>query len=182
MPSEVKVEEEIEIPEGVEVKIEGSKVIVKGKKGTLEKKLSYPGVNIIKKDNKVVVECWYPRRKQKAIVGTYASHIRNMIKGVTEGFEYKLKVVYSHFPISVKVQGKEIIVENFLGEKYPRKTEIYGDCEVIVKGQEIIVRGIDIEQCGITAARLEQLTRIKDKDIRVFQDGIYIVEKPNKPV
>jgi large subunit ribosomal protein L6 len=105
-----------------------------------------------------------------------------MIKGVTQGFTYKMKVVYSHFPITVKVQGREVIVENFLGEKVPRKTEIFGNCVVKVSGQDITVEGINKEEVGQTVARIEQLTRVKNRDPRVFQDGIYLVERDGVPV
>jgi len=112
------------------------------------------------------------------MVGTFWAHIRNLIRGVTEGFEYKLKVVYAHFPIKLRVEGDEVIIENFLGEKHPRKAKIVGRVKVEIRGQEIIVKGIDKEECGQTAANLEQATKIKRLDPRVFQDGIYIVEKP----
>ncbi len=171
------IEEKIEIPENVEITLVGNEIIVKGPKGELRRALSYPGVSIEKKDSYILVYSSTLRKRQRAMVGTFAAHIRNMIKGVTEGFEYKLKVVYSHFPISVKVKGKEVVIENFLGEKTPRKTKIFGNCEVIVKGNEIIVKGINKEEVGQTAANIEQATRIKDKDPRVFQDGIYLVER-----
>ena len=103
--------------------------------------------------------------------------IRNMIEGVKEGFRYKLKIVYSHFPISVKVQGDKVIIENFLGEKAPRIAKIVGNTKVRVEKQDIIVEGPDIEEVGQTAANIEQATKIKGFDRRVFVDGIYIYEK-----
>jgi len=167
----------VEIPEGVSVSIEGAKVTVSGPKGTLERVLSYPGVEIVVEENKVRIRVMKDRRRQRAIAGTYAAHIRNMIKGVTEGFVYKMKVVYSHFPIQVKVQGNEVVISNFLGERHPRFAKIVGDTKVEVKGNELIISGIDKEAVGQTAANIEQATRVKDLDVRVFQDGIYIVEK-----
>ncbi|WP_457554851.1 50S ribosomal protein L6 [Candidatus Pyrohabitans sp.] len=174
--------EEVEIPEGVAVELEGDEVVVRGPKGELRKRLSYPGVRLYKQDGRVVVEARFPRKRQSAMVGTYVSHLRNMIKGVTRGFVYRMKVVYSHFPITVRVQGREIVVENFLGEKVPRRTEIFGNCTVRVSGQEITVEGINKEEVGQTAARIEQLTRVKKRDPRVFQDGIYLVERDGSPV
>lgn len=113
---------------------------------------------------------------------TFKAHINNMIKGVTEGFKYRLKVVYSHFPMTVKVQGDEVVIENFLGEKNPRRAKILPGVTVKVKGSEIEVEGIDKEAVGQTAANIEQATRITKWDRRVFQDGIYIVEKAGKPI
>ncbi|AAL81932.1 50S ribosomal protein L6 [Pyrococcus furiosus DSM 3638] len=182
MPVDAWIREEVEIPEGVEVTVEGYKVKVKGPKGELEREFFWPGIQIFTEDGNVVIYKDFPRRKDVAIARTFAAHIRNMIKGVTEGFTYKLKVVYSHFPISVKVQGDEVIIENFLGEKAPRKAKILPGVTVKVRGQEIIVEGIDKEAVGQTAANIEQATRITKWDRRIFQDGIYIVEKAGKPI
>jgi large subunit ribosomal protein L6 len=99
---------------------------------------------------------------------------------VTEGWEYEMEVFYSHFPMKVRVENDEVVIENFLGEKAPRRTTIHGDTEVSVDGEEITLTGSDIESVGQTAADIEQLTRVKDKDIRVFQDGVYITTKPNR--
>jgi len=100
-----------------------------------------------------------------------------MITGVTKGFTYKLKIVFSHFPISVKVQGDKILIENFTGEKTPRIAKIVGTAKVTVKGDDVIVQGINIEDVGQTAANIEQATKIKKKDPRIFLDGIYIYER-----
>ena len=182
MPIDAWVREEVEIPEGVEVIVENNVVKVKGPKGELQRELKYPGVQIFTEDGKVVIFKEFPRRRDIAIARTFKAHINNMIKGVTEGFTYKLKIVYSHFPMSVKVQGNEVVIENFLGEKNPRRAKILPGVTVKVMGQEVIVEGIDKEAVGQTAANIEQATRITKWDRRVFQDGIYIVEKAGKPI
>ncbi len=175
----VHYSEEVEIPENVTLEVEGMKVKVSGPKGTLERDFSHARHVIIRKeDNKVIVETYFANRKKKALVGSIAAHIRNMITGVTKGYRYKLKIIYSHFPISVKVQGKKIIIENYLGEKAPRYAEIFGDdVTVRVEGEDVIVEGINIEHVGQTAANIEKAARIKDYDPRVFMDGIYVYEK-----
>lgn len=179
MPKIVHVVEEIEIPENVEVKVNGLTVEVKGPKGTLTRDFSHArDIQIRIENGKIIVETYFANRRKKALVGSIAAHIRNMIKGVTRGFTYKLKIVYSHFPISVKVVDREVIIENFLGEKAPRKAKIIGDdVKVTVKGDEVIVEGIDIEHVGQTAANIELATKIKGYDPRVFLDGIYIYER-----
>jgi len=182
MPIDAWVREEVEIPEGVEVTVEKDVVKVKGPKGELERELKYPGVQIFTEDGKVVVFKEFPRKRDIAIARTFKAHIANMIKGVTEGFTYKLKVVYSHFPMTVKVQGDEVVIENFLGEKNPRRAKILPGVTVKVMGSDVIVEGIDKEKVGQTAANIEQATRITKWDRRVFQDGIYIVEKAGKPI
>lgn len=172
------VEERIALPEGVSAKVENSTIIVKGKGKELSRKLSYPGVAVFVENSSVVVKTESARRKVKAVAGTFAAHIKNMVKGVTTGFEYKLKIVYSHFPITVKREGNTVVITNFLGEKHPRRTTIAKDVEFEVKGDIITLRGADIEQLGQSAANLEKATAIKKRDRRVFQDGIYIIQKP----
>jgi len=167
----------VEIPEGVTVKVDGKKVEVIGERGRLVRDFSNSPVSIDIEDNQVVVSTDQSNRKAIAMVGTVWSHINNMMKGVTKGFTYKLKIVYAHFPISVKVEGEKILIENFLGERSPRVAKIVGDVKVIVKGDDVIIQGINIEEVGQTAANIEQATRIKNKDPRKFLDGIYIYEK-----
>ncbi len=178
MPKEVIVREEISIPEGVSVEINGKEVRVKGPKGEVVRNFSFArNVRILKEDNKVVVESYFAKRKQKAVTYSIAAHIQNMIDGVTKGFRYKLKIIYSHFPVTVKVEGDKVVIENFLGEKAPRIAKIVGNVKVTVTKQDIIVEGVNIEEVGQTAANIERATKIKDLDRRVFVDGIYIYEK-----
>jgi len=174
----LKEEKVVDIPEEVEVTVEGKKVVVSGPKGKLERDFTHAkNIMIRVENNKVIIESFLPKKKDKALVGTIAGHIKNMIKGVTKGFKYKMKIVYAHFPISVKTKGKTVIIENFLGEKVPRIAKIIGDVKISVKEDEVIIEGIDIESVSQTAANIELATRIKGKDPRVFLDGIYIYAK-----
>lgn len=175
---------EVEVPEGVSVQVEGNRVRVRGPKGELvrEFKLKFEDAEIKIGVEGQRVKIWIEgkeRRKVKAMEGTVWAHIRNMITGVTKGYVYKLRAVYAHFPIQVKVLKDKKLVEifNFLGEKTPRYARIVGDVSVEVKGREIIVKGINVEHVGQTAANIEQATRIRGKDRRIFQDGIYLVER-----
>lgn len=127
-----------------------------------------------------MVSSEFPRKREKALVGTYGAHLRNMLVGATKGFEYKLKIVYAHFPIKTSVKADQFVIENFLGEKFPRKTKILGATKVNIKGDQVLVTGPNVEDAGQTAANIERATKIKGFDPRVFQDGIYIVEKPGR--
>ena len=176
------LEKRVEIPEGINVSLEESVMVVSGPKGEIKKTMDYPGVIIRKDGSEIVIEADNPKKRQWAIIGTYAAHTKNMIKGVSSGFEYKMKIIYSHFPMSVKVEQNTISVENYLGEKVPRKTKIVGGTEVKVKGTEVVITGNNKEEVGQTAANLEQKTKVKNKDPRVFQDGIYLIEKDGAPV
>lgn len=167
----------IKIPEGVEVKVDGRVITVKGAKGTLTKDFSHAPIYVGLDEKTVVVRANWPRKKEAALVGTLCSHIQNMITGVTKGFTYKLKIVFAHFPISVKVREKTLAIENFSGERNPRITKIVGTSKVTVKDEDVIVQGIDIDDVSQTAANIETGTRVKNKDPRVFLDGIYIYER-----
>jgi large subunit ribosomal protein L6 len=169
---------ELSIPENVTVEVSGNKVKVSGEKGQLERKFELvKGVKMEKTDNKIKVSAETERRKVKALVGTIIAHIKNMIEGVTQGFTYKLKVVFSHFPVTVKVEGKQVIIQNFLGSRTPRVAKIVGNTEVKIEGQDITLSGIDLENVGQTAANIELATRITGYDRRRFMDGCYIVSQ-----
>ncbi len=167
----------IQIPDGVVVNIDARKVTVRGGKATLTRDFSYAGVSL-ETDGKIVkVWAQWPRKKEASLVGTIESHIKNMITGVTKGYTYKLKIVFSHFPITVKVQGRAVMVENFTGERRPRKADILGDVKVKLEPDDIIIQGTNLEDVSQTAANIEMMTRVTNKDPRVFLDGIYVYER-----
>jgi large subunit ribosomal protein L6 len=174
------IESTIAIPDGVTVTQDGNTVSVKGPKGELSRNFAHPSVNVVVDKTNVVVSCEYPKIKEKAMNGTFAAHIRNMIMGVTEGYTYGLKTVYSHFPMKVTVKGDHVEVNNYLGGHAVRYADIVRGCKVKVNGADITVEGIDIEACGQTSANIEKATRRLGFDKRTFQDGIYIVHKSHK--
>lgn len=176
MVEAVVLREEIEIPEGISVTI-NDEVTVKGSKGQLSRKFKHSNIIIKEEDGNIVVESHFPKKKDKAMLGTIRSHINNMIIGLTDGFTYNMKIVYAHFPMSVKTSGNKVTIDNFLGERHPRTAKIVGSAKVQIKGDEVIVTGISKEDVGQTMANLEQATKIKGRDPRVFQDGIYLVSR-----
>jgi len=170
---------ELEIPDDVDATIDHLDLTVEGPHGSVTRRLWYPDVTVTVEDGAVVIEAANDDAKTNATVGTFESHVANMLHGVTEGWEYRMRIHYSHFPMQVGVEGDEVVIENFLGESAPRRTSVRGDTEVSVDGEEITLTGSDKEAVGQTAADIEQTTRVTDKDTRVFQDGVYIVEKPS---
>ncbi len=174
------IKDEIAVPEKVKVSLEKGTLKVKGPQGEISRKLSHPKVKLELKGKNLVLTSELPRKSEKALMGTYGAHIRNMLRGATEGFEYKMKIVYAHFPIKASVKGDVFMIENFLGEKFPRKTKILGSTKVQVKGDQVVLNGPNVEDVGQTAANIERATKIKGFDPRVFQDGIYITEKPGR--
>ncbi len=170
----------IEIPEGVEVNVKGGVVSVKGSEGELKREFNVMKLELKKEGNSVVVGSKKATKTEKKNMNTIAAHIENLIKGVQEKFEYKLKVCFSHFPISVEVEGKEATIKNFLGEKIARHSKILEGVDVDVQKNIITVTGNDKELTGQTAANFEKATRISLKDRRIFQDGIFITHKPGR--
>ncbi|MCS7141103.1 MAG: 50S ribosomal protein L6 [Candidatus Nitrosocaldus sp.] len=176
--SSTGLEVSVEVPDGVQVRIDGRVLEVQGPKGKIRRDLSKIPVDVSIDGSSVIIRPLLvrgrPRRKDKAVVHTIRSIIRNMVEGVVHGYTYRLKIVHAHFPISVKVKGREVLVENFIGERSPRVAKIVGDCKVSVEGEDVIVKGVSLDDVAQTAANIENATNIKDKDIRVFLDGIYI--------
>lgn len=177
MPVAPKVTRSVEIPSGVKVKLKGAALMVKGPKGTLTRNFSHPRVSIHISKNQVIISSLMPKKKESALVGTWEAHIRNMVVGVRKGFIYTMKVVYSHFPVKTVLKGEELVIENFLGESHPRKAKIIGDTKVDIKGDTITLTGINLENVSQSCANIELATKIRNYDPRVFQDGIYRVEK-----
>jgi large subunit ribosomal protein L6 len=173
----IEISKNIQFPEDVEVTMEGKKITAKGPRGTLTRDFSNTPISIELENKTIHIWAEWPRKKEAALVGTVYSHIQNMITGVRKGFTYKLKIVFAHFPISVKVKDKTVLIENFTGERSPRKTKIIGDAQVKVQSEDLIVQGLNLEDVSQTAANLEQATKVKRKDPRVFLDGIYVHER-----
>jgi large subunit ribosomal protein L6 len=172
-----EISRSIQIPDGVVVNIEDRKVTVKGSKATLTRDFSYAPISLETDGKTVRVWAEWPRKKEAALVGTIDSHIKNMITGVTKGYSYKLKIVFSHFPITVKVQDKSLLIENFTGERRARAAKILGDVKVKIETDDITVQGAKLEDVSQTAANIEMVTRVTKKDPRVFLDGIYVYER-----
>jgi large subunit ribosomal protein L6 len=170
-------EERVEAPDGVKLQLQGDEVIVSGELGTLKRRLSHPRVSLALEGRGVRIRSDLPSRREKAVVGTFAAHLRNMIVGVSTGFTYRMKIVFAHFPMKASVKGSEFVIENFLGEKAPRRTRILGETKVTVQGDQVELKGPNVEDVGQTAANIEQATKIRGFDPRVFQDGIYITSK-----
>ena len=170
-------EKVIEMPQGVTATLQGRTLSVKGKLGEAKKDFAKVNVNISVDGNRVLISPFSTKKKDNVIINTVSSIVGNMVKGVTKGFTYRLKVVYAHFPITVKTKGSQVLVENFVGERSPRVSDIVGDCKVTIEGDDVLVKGVSLEDVGQTAANVELATKIKRKDQRIFLDGVYIYHK-----
>lgn len=176
------ISQTIEIPEGVEVNLDGNKLIVKGKEGEILREFNFGKIDFKIEKNKIIIENKKATKTEKKLINTTAAHIKNMIKGVQEKFEYQLKICFSHFPITVKVEGDVAHIKNFLGEKVDRKCRIAKNTEVKADKEFITVSSVDREAAGQTAANFEAVTKIGRRDRRIFQDGIFIINKCGKEI
>ncbi|MBW2978141.1 50S ribosomal protein L6 [Candidatus Woesearchaeota archaeon] len=178
----VDIEEKIEIPKDVQIKVDRSLIQAKGSKGDVSRKLLHPKIKISVQENQIMISSKKATKREKKIIGTFKAHLKNMLKGVVEPFVYKLKICSSHFPMTASVKDNEFGVQNFLGESIPRTLKLMPGVNVKVEGSEIIVESPDKELAGQTAASIEQLCKITNRDRRIFQDGIYIVSKSGKEI
>ena len=176
MTVEIK-ENTVEVPEEVNLTLNGYKVAVTGNNGTITRDFGHTKLNLGYQDNTLRIWAENPKKKQASLVNTVASHVKNMIKGVTQGFTYKLKIVFIHFPMTINVQGTRVVINNFVGESSPRIAKIVEGVNVSVQGDDIIVTGNDIETVAQTAANIQESTKIRNKDLRKFLDGIYVYQK-----
>jgi large subunit ribosomal protein L6 len=167
----------VTIPEGIEVSLDGMVVTVKGPKGQITKDFAHSKLRITLDGNSILLEAPGKGKRIVAVVGTIAAHLRNMFKGVTVGHIYNMKVIYAHFPITVKVAGKNVNIENFMGERSKRIANIVGSAKVVVDGEELTIEGVDKDEVGQTAANIHMAAHVKKMDPRVFQDGVYVSER-----
>ena len=170
-------EQIIEIPEEVEVSLDGPILKVKGPEGENSREFKLGKIKFEIKDNKITMSDKKATKREKKTINTTVSHINNMMKGVQEKFVYTLKVASSHFLMSVKIEGNKAEIKNFLGEKISRYCSIPEGAEVEVKKNDITIKSVDKEIAGQAAANFEKATRISNRDRRVFQDGIFIINK-----
>jgi len=173
--------EEIEIPEGINANIKNLEITMKKNNDELKIRL-YAKVKTTIEGNKVILEVKKATRNNKKMFGTIKAHIKNMIKGLTEKFRYKLRISNVHFPMTAVVDKdkNEFVVKNFLGEKKDRRIKIIEGVDIKINKEEVELESINIEKAGQCAANIEKGTKVRNKDRRIFQDGIFIVEKPGR--
>ncbi len=169
---------EVIVPDGLNVELENCKLVVNGPKGVLSQVFKNPKIEMKIDDNKIGISYDLERKKVKAVAGTWKALIKNMLNGVSYGYKCEMRLVYLHFPVKMRVEGGEFVIENFLGERDRRVVDLPEDINVEINKNDVFVSGIGKERVGQVAALIEQATRVKGYDRRIFQDGIYITKKP----
>ncbi|MFH1326537.1 MAG: 50S ribosomal protein L6 [archaeon] len=174
--------QEIKIPEGVQVELKESTLTVKGPEGENKRDFDLGILEFKKEGDRIIIGNKKSTKREKKRMKTIIAHINNMIKGVQEKFEYTLKICYSHFPFTVDVSEKEALIKNFLGEKIPRKTNIPEGVEIKTDKQNITIKSVNKELAGQAAANFEKVTKVRGRDRRIFQDGIFLINKAGKEI
>ncbi|KNA16589.1 hypothetical protein SOVF_087850 [Spinacia oleracea] len=183
----VRSSDSMDIPEGIDIKVDAKIIVVSGPRGTLSRNfkhlnLDFELVTDEEGKKKLNIDSWFGTRKTSASIRTAISHIENLITGVTKGYRYKMRMVYAHFPINASItnSNKGIEIRNFLGEKRVRKVDMLEGVTILRSEKvkdELVLDGSDIELVSRSAALINQKCHVKNKDIRKFLDGIYVSEK-----
>jgi len=175
-----ELKKELEIPEGAEASIHGNEIAIK--KNNVEIKKRFTKVFLIKEGNKIIIKTNKATKREKRQINSIVSHLKNMFAGLDKKFVYRLQICAVHFPMTATIKGKEISIKNFLGETKERKARIMPDAEVKIEGDIISVESFDKDAAGQTAANIEKATRLSGRDRRVFQDGIFMIEKAGRKI
>merc|ERR1719458_1371588 len=173
-------EESIKVPKGLDITIKAKKVVVSGKHGTLSRDFKHMPIELWTTKNGLVrARMYFAKSKQLSMLRSVCSHIQNLFEGVEKKFEYRMRLVYAHFPINANITngGKTLEIRNFLGEKLVRTIDMLEGVKVeksATTKDELIITGPDIELTSRSAALVHQSCLVKKKDIRKFLDGIYV--------
>ncbi|MEK6967999.1 MAG: 50S ribosomal protein L6 [Nanoarchaeota archaeon] len=177
-----KLEKSLNLAPGVTARKEGSDLVLKGPKGEAQKSFASAQVEMSIGSDAVKFTIKKNNRNQRRQMNTFLAHIKNMQKGVVEGHHYLLRICSGHFPMNVAVTKDELVVKNYVGERVPRSIKIPSGVQVKVNGRDITVDSSNKDIAGMTASRIEGMTKRANFDKRRFQDGIYIVLKDGKGV
>ncbi len=167
----------VEVPEGVTVTLNKHMLQVQGPLGKTFKNFKKIPVDLEVNDSKVQLKAQGSRKKDYAIMNTAKSLISNLCEGSVDGYTIKMKIVYAHFTVTVKIKDNLVLIENFQGERAARVAKIFGQTKVNPKGDDVIITGPVLTDVTQTAANIEQKTKVKGKDHRVFLDGIYVYDE-----
>jgi large subunit ribosomal protein L6 len=176
------INETIEIPSGVNVAMNMNTATIKGPKGEVVRKLNDPRIEVKADAKAVTITTPRNTKHERRLINSFIAHLKNAFVGVQTPYKYKLKICSGHFPMNVSVQGESFIIKNFLGEKSPRTMKLKKGVTVKIAGDHIDVESSDLDLAGQQASDIEALTHKRNRDLRVFQDGIYMIEKAGEPV
>ncbi len=173
-----QISDALEIPAGISCEVKGRTLICKKDGIELSRTLDIPNISLEIKDSKVILESAKGNQMEFKVIKSFIAHAKNMFYGIDKKFIYQLEACNLHFPMTLKLEKDQLIINNFLGEKVPRRAKVLPNVEIDIKGNKITLSARDREAGGQTAANIEKATRIRYRDRRIFQDGIFITHKP----
>ena len=174
------IEENISIPSDLECSYNDKIFICRKDSNELSRKIDITGISLSIHDNSIILKSLKGNKIELNKIKSVIAHIKNMFNGLSEKFVYKLEACNVHFPMTLKAEKDKLVIGNFLGEKNPRLAKILPNVDVDIKGNFIVISSYDKESAGQTAANFEKITKIRGRDRRIFQDGIYITDKPER--
>jgi large subunit ribosomal protein L6 len=176
-----QLDEKIALLEGITAHIKGNSLTLSGKGKTLSRAFSLPlHTSVTSEGGHLNVVCSSGNKKTWAVIRSFVAHVQNLMRGLQKEFIYELEICNVHFPMTVKVEGQQLVINNFLGEKQKRSAYILPGVSVEIKGTKVLVSSADVEAAGQTAANIEKATHVSKRDRRVFQDGIFITSKDGR--
>ncbi len=176
-----KLEAEIEIPSGININVHESEIVFSKDGNEIKRKLN-PMIKVKVEGEKIKITSEKSTKREKKNFGSVKSHIKNAIEGLNNPWKYRLQIATVHFPTTASLDkaNNEFVLKNFLGEKKDRKVKLIDGVDIKINKDIIELTSVDVEKAGQTAANLEKLTKIRNRDRRIFQDGIFIIEKPGR--
>ncbi len=168
----------VKVPHGIACEYSHGTIMLKKGNEELKRNARVPGLHVQVDNGEIKIMIAKTNKRSRAVLDALVAHVKNMIHGLNEKFVYELEICYVHFPMTVKVDGKKLVISNFLGEKVNRQANILEGVDVKIAGQKITVESADVERAGQTAANIEKASAVSNKDRRIFQDGIFITKKP----
>lgn len=177
-----EITEEVALPEGVSASYANGMLTIKTDKHEVTRNLYRPEISLSTSDEAITLHVPTATQREKRQLNTMRAHVRNLVRGAVDGHTYKLKICSGHFPMNVSISNGVLEVKNFLGEAVPRRLKLKDEVQVKVDGDEIVVNSAYKELAGSQASDIEQLTRVTNKDRRIFQDGLFIIEKDGEKI
>lgn len=175
-----KISETVKIPQGVSCSYHGKVLSCTKDSKTVQKELHAPNISIAVHEGELRIFSDKANKNDYKKIASFVAHAKSLFAGLGEEYIYQLEAVNVHFPMTLKKEGSELIINNFLGEKKPRKAKILAHVNVDVKGTKITISSPNRELAGQTAANFERATKVRGRDRRIFQDGIFITSKPGR--
>lgn len=175
-----KISSKLQIPEGISCELKGKVITCKKGSVSFSRELELPKISVSLSGNEIIFSCEATSKRELKLINSNIAHMKNVFVGLEKEFTYVLEAVNVHFPMTLKVDKGLLLINNFLGEKKPRIAKIHPNVKAEVKGQKITLTSHDKDAAGQTVSNIERATKVKNRDRRVFQDGIYLVERPGR--